>query len=105
MPYTRPLNGGIRRPNDKRRVRYARDFPDQSGTIIFHADECPVQAATIEAKMSGRVMEIFKPDRMFGRSLKYIPAEFLAGLGEVRESKSQPPIDPASVTIDFENLI
>lgn len=104
MPNSQPLNGGIRRPDDKRRIRYAGDFPDRTGIVVFHANECPVQAATIEAKTSGRVMEIFKPERSFLRTLKHIPVEFLDGLGEVRESKT-PPIDPANVTIDFENLI
>lgn len=106
--YLKNLNAGVRRPGDKRRIRYA----DEIRPIkVFRDDEDPVQAAVIEAMQSGRVVEIFTPAivrrKKFGAYLRRIPVEYLGNLGVVTvRTFPDPPTEPDDCEpIDYEKLL
>ncbi len=104
--YLKNLNAGVRRPGDNRRIRYA---DERRELKVFRDDEDPVSAAVIEAKQSGRVVEIFTPAIARRPRLSEpmrIPVEYLSNLGVVRDRELKPDaIDAIEQAVTFHDLI
>ena len=102
MPEQTRLNGGVRQPNDYRKIRFADDYPNRRGITVFYSDECPVTAAIVFAKMTGRVIEIFRGRPPLKRltEIQRIPPEYLERIGQVRDGDPLPVPESELVTPD-----